>query len=43
VSRAELTAADDYEVEEMRRVEVELASGMRAFVYVRRSNQAELK
>jgi len=30
----ELAAADSYEVDDMKRVEVELASGKRAFVYV---------
>lgn len=34
ITPAELTAADAYEVEDMKRIEVELASGKRAFVYI---------
>ena len=36
----ELAAADAYEVSEMRRIEVELASGMTAFVYVGAASEA---
>jgi len=35
ITDAELRRADDYEVKEMTRVEVALASGRRSFVYVR--------
>ncbi len=35
ITEAELGRADEYEVEEMTRVEVDLASGRRSFVYVR--------
>ena len=35
ITEAELRRADDYEVQEMERVEVVLASGRRACVYVR--------
>jgi len=35
VAQAELSRADDYEVQEMERVEVALASGRRSYVYVR--------
>jgi hypothetical protein len=34
ITPAELAAADAYEVDDMRRIEVELASGKRAFVYI---------
>jgi len=34
ITPAELAAADAYEVGDMKRIEVELASGKRAFVYV---------
>ena len=35
ITDAELRRADDYEVQEMERVEVALASGRRSYVYVR--------
>lgn len=34
ITPAELAAADAYEVDDMKRIEVELVSGARAFVYV---------
>jgi gamma-glutamylcyclotransferase (GGCT)/AIG2-like uncharacterized protein YtfP len=37
ITPAELAAADSYEVSDYERVEAELASGMRAWVYVKRA------
>ena len=42
ISAVELAAADDYEVSEMARVEVTLASGKRAFVYVLAAGESRL-
>lgn len=39
---AQLAAADDYEVDDYRRVEVSLASGRRAWVYASAAEAAEL-
>jgi gamma-glutamylcyclotransferase (GGCT)/AIG2-like uncharacterized protein YtfP len=38
VSKAELKQADEYEVEEYKRVNIQLASGVKAWVYVSRDS-----